>query len=356
MAERQLAAVIMAGGSGTRFWPLSTPREPKQFLKIGGQRTMLQETWRRLDGIVPPERRLIVTGAEYVELSARGLEGLDPRNLIGEPTRLDTAAAAILGTALAAERWKGVTVLTLPADHLIEPAERFAELIAAAVKLAEERQALCTIGIPPLYPADSYGYIERGETIDIGGELRAYSVRRFAEKPTTAEATVYLKQGTFYWNAGIFIWPAEVLLEEARRYLPEHADKLTALAQRWGQSDFDQQMAAVYGRLERVSIDVGVMERTSRAAVVEANFQWSDLGGWMALGDMLEAEIAGNRVHGQVILEECRDSIAYNSQDGPPLICVGVENLVIVHTASGTLVCHKDRVEGIKRAVNRLYE
>lgn len=373
MAEVQLAAIIMAGGVGTRFWPLSTPHEPKQFLRISGERTMLQQTWRRLDGLVPPERRLIVTGAEFVERSAEGLTGVDPENIIGEPEQRDTAAAAILGAALAARRWPEAVVLTLPADHLIEPTANFVALARRAAELAAGRGVLCTIGIPPLYPADSYGYIERGHRLEISGDgLRAFHVERFTEKPGPALAAEYLRQGTFCWNAGIFIWRSRDLLDEAQRFLPDHARLLTELAAHWRQEDFSRQMLQRYRQLQRVSIDVGIMERTRRAAVVEATFQWSDMGGWPALGERLAAIGGGgvgngtggnggggggeNRAFGQVAMDGCCNVIGYNSSDAPPMVCIGVDNLVVVHTRHGTLVCHKDRVERIKAAVNGLYE
>ncbi len=350
-----LVAVILAGGSGTRFWPLSTPQEPKQFLTIAGQETMLQSTWRRLDGLVPPERRLVITGQQHVQQSAAGLEGLDPRNLIGEPERRDTAAAAILGTALASRRWPGATVLTLPADHVIEPTEQFQQLVREAATVARREQSLCTIGIPPLYPAEGYGYIERSEPLPAGDGLRVYRVRRFVEKPNSRRANGYLQKGNFYWNAGIFLWPADVLLDEARQFLPEHERQLSALADAWGRADFQQQMSAAYAAIESISVDVGIMERTGRATVVEANFKWSDLGGWTALGERLQSDGGRNHVLGQVMLNDCHDSIVYNTDQGRPLVCIGVEGLVVVHTAHGTLVCPKNRVESIKQAVNQLY-
>jgi mannose-1-phosphate guanylyltransferase len=349
-----LIAVILAGGSGKRFWPLSTAHEPKQFLRILGDRSMLQDTWDRLDGLVPPRQRLVVTGAALADRVRAELPELAERNLVAEPSQRDTAAAAILGTALAAERWPGAMVLTLPADHLIDPAEAFHHLIIHAVPLVRRRRCLSTIGIAPLEASSAYGYIERGEPLEIGGGLKAYRLERFTEKPDADTAAAYLERGAFYWNAGIFLWPADVLLEEAAAHLPGHARALGPAARAWGKPEWQEQLKTAYQTVERIPVDRGIMERTSRAAVVEATFRWSDLGGWIALGRLLEADALDNRIRGPAVLHDSRGVVVYNTAEGEPVICVGLRDAVVVHTEHGVLVCPKDSVEGIKAAVDAL--
>ncbi|NIA21776.1 MAG: hypothetical protein GWP05_07410 [Anaerolineaceae bacterium] len=356
MADEHLIALIMAGGSGTRFWPLSVAEEPKQFLKILGKDNMLQATWKRMDGLVPPPQRMVITSEDFTTRTAADLPDLLPENLIGEPQQRDTAAVAILGAALIEKRWPGAVVITLPSDHLIEPSANFRGLVAATSQMVREEETLCSVGVRPLYPSSGYGYIERDGHLNREDSLIAFRVSQFTEKPDTQTAREYIRKGSYYWNAGIFIWKARTLLEEARQHVPEHHRLLTELAESWGTANWPRNLRVAYSQLEKISVDFGIMEKTSRAAVVEANFKWSDLGGWIALGEQLSHDGAGNDVRGQVVLRECENSVVYNEGTRGPIICIGVRDMVVAHTTHGVLVCHKDRVEQIKTAVNKLYQ
>ena len=355
MPDPTLVAVIMAGGSGKRFWPLSSIDQPKQFLKIPGDQSMIQATWRRLDGLIPAERRLVITAATQAHLVREHLGDLDPDNLIGEPEQRDTAAAAILGAALARQKWPGAVVITLPADHLIGPDDTFRHLIAHAADLAAGQNVLGTIGVTPLYPADCYGYIERSNPLPIAGGLKAFRVQRFAEKPDARTAAGYLQSGAFYWNAGIFLWPADLLLEEAARLLPDHHARLVAAAAAWRTPAWPAALAQAYAGLKKISIDYGIMEHTARAAVVEATFAWSDLGGWLALGELLGADPLGNSVRGRTLLQDCRGNVVYNTDPAKPVLCIGLTDTVVAHTEHGLLICPKSRLEQIKKAVDQLF-
>ncbi len=356
MTDKTIVAVIMAGGSGKRFWPLSVPGRPKQFLKLFGEKSMLQATWHRLEGLVPAERRLVITAEEFAENTRADLPDLPAENLVGEPRQRDTAAAAILGAALARQHWPEAVVATLPADHLIRPADDFRRQLAEIARLADREQVLCAIGIRPTFPSAGYGYIERGERMPAPGEQQAYRVKRFTEKPDRRAAEQYIKAGSFYWNAGIFVWPAPLLLEEARQHMPGHYEALSAAAEAWGTDRWDQRFRAAYDAVEKVPVDVGIMEKTSRAAVVEARFSWSDLGGWVALGEQLTPDEQGNEVRGKALLDGCRNSVIYNTRDDRPVVCIGVSDAVVVHTEHGVLVCDKRKVEEVKGAVEALYE
>jgi len=356
MAEEHLIALIMAGGSGTRFWPLSVADEPKQFLKILSKDNMLQATWKRLDSLVPPQHRMVITSEDFADRTTADLPDLLAENLVSEPQQRDTAAVAILGAALIEKRWPGAVVITLPSDHLIEPPANFRGLVATAVRMVREEEVLCTVGVRPLYPSTGYGYIERNGHLDREDSLITYRVSQFTEKPDTRTAQEYIRRGSYYWNAGIFIWKARTLLEEARQHMPEHHKLLSEVVDSWGTPDWKRNLRVAYSQLERISVDFGIMEKTSRAAVVEANFKWSDLGGWIALGEQLSHDGAGNDVRGQVVLRECDSSVVYNEGTRGPVICIGVRDMVVAHTTHGVLVCHKDRVEQIKNAVNKLYQ
>lgn len=355
MANVPIVAVIMAGGSGKRFWPLSSINQPKQFLNFPGPESMIQATWRRLDGLIPPDRRLIITAAQHAAQVREHLSDLDQDNLIGEPEQRDTAAAAILGAALARVKWPGAVVVTLPADHLIGPDDAFRHLIAQAAEMVARERVLGTIGVAPLYPADCYGYIERSDGLAITGDLKAFRVRRFAEKPNAQTAADYIHRGTFYWNAGIFLWSADVLLEEAARHLAEHHARLTAAAAAWRSPGWPAALAAAYAGLRKISVDYGIMEHTARAAVVEATFAWSDLGGWIALGELLGADADGNSVRGRTLLQDCRGNVVYNADAAKPVVCIGLSDMIVAHTEHGLLICPKSRLEQIKKAVDQLF-
>lgn len=355
MTDVPLCAVMLAGGSGKRFWPLSAADEPKQFLRVADDRSMIQATWDRLDGLIPPERRLIITADRFADQCREQLPDLPAENLIGEPEQRDTAAAAILGAAIAERRWPGAVAVTLPADHLIDPAERFQHLLRHAADMARREGALCTIGIPPTYPSTGYGYIERGEGLSIGGDLKAFRVARFAEKPDRETAEQYIDTGRFYWNAGIFIWSAATLLEEAARHMKDHHAALGRAVDAWDTDRWPAAFAEAYSQVEKISVDYGIMERTDRAAVVEATFNWSDLGGWIAVGDLLPQDGSGNQVRGQTILQDCGGTVVFNGSAERPVICLGLEDMVVAHTDNGVLVCPKGRVEQLKAAVTELY-
>src|SRR5690606_2407007 len=236
--------VIMAGGSGTRFWPLSTAQRPKQFLKLFGDRTMLQHTFDRLTGIVEPDRILILTGERYVPLVFQQLPEVPQENVIAEPMARDTAAAVALATATCIERFGDPTMIVQPADHFVKPVEDFQLAVEVAARSAAGEEALYTFGVPPTYPATGYGYLEAGDRLDGGAEegaksglaangalsgafdegaVERYVVRRFKEKPSLQVAKEYVASGKYFWNSGMFVWKASVIAREIERHLPDHA-------------------------------------------------------------------------------------------------------------------------------------
>ncbi|GIW73349.1 MAG: mannose-1-phosphate guanylyltransferase [Planctomycetota bacterium] len=351
MALHQL---ILAGGSGTRFWPLSRKRRPKQLLALDGGEPLVVRAARRLEGLVAPERRWVVTTAEQLVPVRQALQGLvAPERFICEPCGRDTAAALGLGAARVAAVDPAAVLVITPADHVIEPPSRLRAAVETAGRLvAAHPDAAVTFGIPPSYPATAYGYIERGAPlrppgVGRGGPAhRCYRVARFREKPDRATAERLLAAGGVYWNAGIFCWRAAALLEALARALPEHARAVelegAALAER-------------YAALRRISIDHGVLEQHPEVLVIEADFAWSDVGSWTAVADLAGRDAEGNAVLGaRHVGLDSRGCIIVGEPRGPLLATVGLEDVVIVQTAEATLVCARERVEEVKRLVAEL--
>jgi mannose-1-phosphate guanylyltransferase len=341
----------MAGGSGTRFWPASRRDTPKQLLRLLGERTMLQSTAERLAGLVDPARQLVVTNRRLVEPVRSQLAQLGAAQVIGEPCKRDTAPCVGLAAGLLAAGDPQATMLVLPADHVISTVDQFQQAIRAGEQLiAEDPSRIVTFGIRPDYAAESFGYIERGEALPGGG---AFEVARFREKPDAATAAEYLAAGRFYWNSGIFLWRAQTILDALQRFEPTMAEHLTAIAARVGQDDFETVLEREFAAIEGKSIDYAVMERYANVVVLEAPFQWDDVGSWQALARMVGSDAAGNSVQGNHIGIDTRGSIV-RSEPNHTVVTIGVDDLVIVQTADATLVAPKAAEERIREVVRRL--
>ncbi|WP_164100729.1 mannose-1-phosphate guanylyltransferase [Candidatus Laterigemmans baculatus] len=352
-----LHAVIMAGGSGTRFWPASRRDVPKQLLRLVGERTMIQATSDRLEGLVPAEQRMVVTNRRLVAAVAEQLPELPAEQIIGEPCKRDTAPCIGLAATLLLARDPEATMLVLPSDHVIGTREQFQAAITAGMALLEEDpRRIVTYGIPPTYAAESFGYIERGNPLaaKIPG-LQAFEVARFREKPDRATAESYLAAGTFYWNSGIFLWRASTILDAIGEAEPAMAARLERIGQAVGAADFDAVLEREFAAIEGKSIDYAVMERYQPVAVIEAAFSWDDLGSWQALARMVPPDRDGNTVQGQHVGIDTRGAII-RSDDGHVVVTIGVEDLVIVHTPGATLVAPKAAEERVREAVRRLEE
>lgn len=351
-ATSDLCVVILAGGSGTRFWPASTPERPKQFLTLFGRRSMLQQTWDRVRGLVPPARVLVVTGAAFTATVAEHLPEVPPANVIGEPVARDTAGAIALAARVARARFGDPVMVVLPADHMIRPRAAFQADLRAAIAGAASGEVLYTFGIPPSYPATAYGYLERGRRLEGAGGGAEYALRRFKEKPDLATARTFLRSGRFYWNAGIFVWRASRIWAGLARHLPDHVARLERLEVPPGRAPSRATLTRALEPLARVSIDFGVMEKESGIRIVPAGFEWSDVGGWLALeGDYPEDE-AGNRCRGRVEVLDARENFVFNEDEDETVGLIGVRDLVVVRSGKATLIAAKDRVEELKQLVS----
>lgn len=340
-----IVVVIMAGGYGTRFRPLSTEERPKQFLTLAGGRSLLQQSHDNVAGIVPPERVLVLTNARHTGLVAEQLPDIPAGNIIGEPCKRDTAAAVTLAALVCRKRFGNPVMAVITADHHIAPAGVFHETLLSAARAAASGDALYTFGIAPTRPATAYGYLELGRTILTDGGIAHHRVRRFHEKPDAATAAGYLRKGGYAWNSGMFVWTVDAILDRLARHLPGHVDRISVALDLNGVHG----LGNAFESLEPVSIDYGVMERETDIRCVDARFEWSDLGGWEALGEFLPADGAGNHVRGRAVTLDASDNIVYCEDGDETVTLIGVRDMVIVRAGARSLVVPKDRLDDLKR-------
>ena len=355
-----LWAVIMAGGSGTRFWPVSRKSKPKQFLPPGGgipQNTaglsLLEMTLKRARGFAPPERTLVMASAAHRKF-LRNLD-IPKRNVVHEPSAKNTAPCLGLAARLIESREPGATMCAVPADQFVAKTGEFRKLVKAGARLANEHEAIVSLGAPPHSPETGFGYIERGERIDDGGEVEAFRARRFSEKPPLARARRYAASGKHYWNSGIFISQAARLIEE----LKAHSPRLSAILDR-AAAAFDKRDAAAFAKswekCESISIDHAVMERTRRLIVLPAEVGWSDLGTWPALRGVLPRDEAGNVwILPKGSRTESIDAKNLIVRSNKKFVAaLGVEDLIVVETDDALLICPVADAEKIGEMVKNL--
>src|SRR6266567_602162 len=348
-------ALILAGGSGERFWPVSRRARPKQLLRLVSDKTLLEETLARLDGLIPRERILILINAEQ-ERAVRKLLGDFPKeNIVAEPAKRDTAAAIALGTGWVAVRDHAAIMVVLPADHIIANREAFQDTLALAADAAEETSELVVIGIKPTWACPGFGYIEHGKPVNLrkrpDNEL-IHRVVRFREKPNPDLAESFLRRGNFRWNAGMFVWAVPTVLREFNRHAPELADFLSQLR---APGNFDNALRERYPDLPRISFDYAIMEKADRVLVVEAGFDWDDVGSWRAVAKYFKNDEDGNAANCEITALESSNNIVFNP-DGARIALLGVHNLIVVRTADAILICHRHHAEKIKNLVGEVPE
>jgi mannose-1-phosphate guanylyltransferase len=347
-----LHALIMAGGGGTRFWPRSREARPKQLLVMAGERSLLQATLERVEARIPPERTWVITSARHRDEVARQLPAVPAAQIIGEPAARDTAPCVALGAALVARRDPDAVLLVLPADHLIEPPQEFLRVAHVAAELAQEHaDALVTIGIPPTWPSTGYGYIHQGEPLPGRQGLKVFRVNRFREKPDEATARQYLASREYYWNAGVFVGRVAAFLEQFGRHEPALRQSAERIAAAWDQPAV---FASEFPQLKKISFDFAIMEKCPRVLVVEATYQWDDVGSWLALERLHPHDADGNTIlapqHAGVATRDC-----IIVGEGTKLIAtLGVKNLIIVQDGDCILVADRSRESEVKMVVEEL--
>lgn len=349
-----LHALIMAGGGGTRFWPRSRQRRPKQFLTLTGDRTLLQQAAERIEAQVPLERTWIITADSYREETARQLPGLSADRIVGEPCGRDTAACIGLGAALIAREDPAATMLVMPADHVIEPVQQFRRAAHVAAQMVEEHPtALVTFGIPPTYPATGYGYIQRGVREVQRQGIPVFRVQQFREKPDQELAEQFLASGDYYWNSGIFVWKAATILTALRERQPKLHDAVERIAKAWPTNEREAVLRQEYEALERISIDYAVMEHATEVLVVETPFRWDDVGSWLALERLHPQDADGNTVQAAHCGLRTRNCLIA-ADAGHLIATVGVDNLLIVQNGDVTLVADRRDETAVKQLVELL--
>lgn len=349
-----LHAVIMAGGGGTRFWPRSRQKRPKQFLALAGERTLLQQAVERVEAQVPPERTWIITAAVHRETTAEQLPALPRDRVVGEPVGRDTAAAIGLGAALVAREDPRAVMLVTPADHVIEPVQEFRRAAHVAAQMAEEQPgALITVGIPPTYPASGYGYIHRGPELTNRQGVGVFRVRGFREKPNAELAEQMLATGEYFWNSGIFAWRAATILQALKERQPRLHAAVGRIAEAWDTPEREHVLRGEYEALDRISIDYAVMEHAREVLVVQAPFRWDDVGSWLALERMHPQDAAGNTAlapHVGINTKNC----VVAADPGTLVATVGVDNLLIVQDGDAILVADRREEANIRQVVEQL--
>ena len=346
-----LYALILAGGSGERFWPCSRRARPKQLLKLFSDRTMLEETIARLGGAVPPGRVFVLTNREQEAAVRAACPDLPPENIVAEPAKRDTAPAVALGVGLVLRRDPQAVMAVLPADHLIKDAATFRRDLLAGARAAAASGALLTIGIKPTWACPGFGYIEQGRRTN-DAEPAIYEVKRFREKPDAALAESFLKQGNFRWNAGMFIWSIPSIMGE----LTKHAPELAAFVARMRTAaDLPALLESDFPKLPKISVDYAVMEKAARVLELEAGFDWDDVGSWVAVSKYLAPHDGGNTANCPLTIHEASHNIVF-SAGRKHIALAGVQDLIVIDTGDALLVCHRSEAENIKKLVPRIPE
>ena len=355
-----LHTVIMAGGAGTRFWPASRAAMPKQLLDLAGGRTMLQSTVDRFEGLVETDQILILTNKRLCNAVADQLPQLPPSSILGEPCKRDTAPCIGLAAALVSRNDSDAIMVVSPADHIIEPVSVFQDAISQAVSLVEQNgDRIVTLGISPTYPAETFGYVERGDSLesDSGSATTspAYQVDQFREKPAREVAQQYFESGNFYWNSGIFVWRADTILKALAERQPEMHSRIMTIAATVDDADFVDVFQREFEAIRGTSIDYAVMEHHSNVVVVEAPFGWDDLGSWSALARLRGVNDQGHTAVGRHVDAGSKGLIVRTS--GEHLVAtIGLEDCIVVHTPDATLVANRRDEESMRKIVRSIEE
>ncbi len=343
----------MAGGAGTRLWPMSRLKRPKQLLPFIGGRSLLELAAGRLEGVVERSRRLVCTAEAFRGAVRAALPGFGDAQILGEPVGRDTLNAVGFSAAVLAKEDANAVFAVLTSDHLIEPQGEFARALQIGFELAEaDPNRFVTFSITPTFAATGYGYVERGDAV-AGFEERAFHAKRFVEKPDRARAEEYLRLGTFGWNSGMFVFHAGTVMETLKRLMPETAEGLGKIATAWGTSTAGKVIGAVYPTLKKISVDYALMEpaakdATLRVCTVPMAVNWKDVGSWPTYGAALESDQDGNRGNGPTVHLGSKGVLAVTEDSTHTIATIGCEDLIVVHTKDATLVCPASMAEKVK--------
>jgi len=341
-------ALILAGGSGTRFWPLSRNARPKQLLNLFGQATLLNQTIDRLEGLIPKENILILTNTLQEQAVREVASQLPAENIFAEPAKRDTAPAVALGVGLIAARDPDAIIMVLPSDQLIQDTASYQSVMRDAMSTAAHNAALVTIGIKPTWACPAYGYIERGAEAHTGGpetQHQPYEVSRFREKPDPELAETFLAQGNFAWNAGMFIWSAKTVIDELTEHTPELAEFIAQIA---AADDIKEFVNGRFPELTPISIDYALMEKASRVLNIEASFDWDDVGSWISVAKYLDTQGENNQTNTEIAEIGSENNIVFNARPESKVALLGVDDLIVVQTEDALLIANRHQADDIK--------
>ena len=343
--------VIMAGGSGTRLWPWSRQTRPKQFLRFNSPYTLLQEAYRRIAPLAPPEHVLVVTNRRFAAQVREQLPELPPENILGEPEGRNTAPAIGWAAVVIRQRDPNAVMAALPADHIITKTERFRQVLRAAAAVARENY-IVTLGITPTHPATGYGYIEQGEPLGTWEDTPVYRLVRFTEKPDRATAEQFVRSGRYVWNSGMFIWRVDRVLREIQQHMPDLYVGLKRLETAWDTPQANRVLDEVWPTLPKESVDYGIMEHVTDAAVIPADIGWNDVGSWEAVYQEYPKDEAGNAVSGKTLLVDAVNNLVL--ANNRLVVLVGTSNLVVVETEDALLICPREHAQEVRKVVHIL--
>lgn len=345
--------VIMAGGGGTRFWPLSRQEVPKQLINLSGEDALINETINRIDSLAKKDDLFIVTNEKQLEalkdtVKDKCLDG----NILPEPCARNTAAAIGFAAFNIMKKYGDGVMCVYPADHYIKDEKEFKSILEKAIYIAENNDKLVTIGIKPTFPSTGYGYINfnRENTI----ENVAYEVVEFVEKPNYEIAKEYVNSKKYVWNSGMFVWKVSKILEDFKRYLPKVYEKLEEISNYLGTKEEIEKIKEIYPTIQSISIDYGIMERSNDVIVVPGDFGWNDVGSWDSLGAIYPTDNEGNIKRGENITIDTKNSIIYS--DDKLISTIGISDLIVVSTNDAVMVCRKDKAQDVKKIVEQLKE
>jgi len=345
----KLYAVIMAGGVGSRFWPRSKKKMPKQLLKIIGEQTMIQFTVHRLSGLIEKENIYVITNAIQRQEVINQLSDVPPENIIEEPFGRNTAACIGLASVIIKAKDPDAVTIVLPADHIIKDEEKFKQVLENAAKYANESKGLVTIGITPTRPETGYGYIQINDT-QVAENI--FPVYTFAEKPNYATALRFVESGDFLWNSGMFIWRVDVILDEIRNLMPDLYEGLVAIENSLSHPNFKEELKSVYAQLKKISIDYGIMEKSKKVFLTKGSFNWSDVGSWEEVYQLSEKNDNGNAAVGKVYTNMVSDSYIYSPDKITAII--GLDNVIVINHNDTLLICRRDKAQDVKEIVDYL--
>lgn len=345
-------AVIMAGGKGERFWPWSRSSVPKQFLNLVGDSSLLQATVKRVSRVIPLERIYLVTGLEYVGLIRAQLPSLPSGNIIIEPVGRDTAPCVGLAGLYLERNDPDSVMAVLPADHVIRDEEGFLDIFRAALETADRFDGLVTIGVKPTRPETGYGYIKMGPSQGKIRDQEVFRVERFTEKPDLKTAREFLEEGVYLWNSGMFFWRTSTLRREIKTHLPDVHQRLERIAVDLGTPSEWETLEEEFPKMQKISVDYGIMERAKDVSVIPGEFGWDDAGSWSALERVMGVDREGNVLSGKVVAVDTSRSVI---QSRNRLIAtLGISDLIVVETDDAVLVCKKGREQDVKALLARL--